>query len=117
MISQYWRYQIPAKPLSIQINNQDGTDMNLSDYTTIEPVLIGSNNETIDLSGHTLNTVSKGSGKIIFFWPTDRSLFQTTGDYVLQFKLTGTGKLDYTSTWPIRVKEAGRINKGNVYYS
>jgi len=45
MISQYWKDQIPAKPLSIQVKDQSGTDMNLSLYTTIEAILIGSNNE------------------------------------------------------------------------
>lgn len=116
MISQYWKDQIPAKPLSIQVNNQDGTDMNLSGYTNIEVLLVGSNNEYVDLTGSTLNTISKAVGKIIFTWPTDRTLFKHAGDYLLQLKLSGSGKLDFTTTHPIRVKELGRIQKGNVYY-
>ena len=116
MISQYWKDQIPAKPLSIQVKNQDGTDMNLSGYNTIEAILMGSNNEIIDLTGSVINTSAKVIGKIIFSWPTDRSLFEFAGDYVFQLKLSGTGKMDFTTTHSIRVKELGRIQKGNVYY-
>lgn len=116
MISQYWKDQIPAKPLSIQVKNQDGTDMNLSGYTEIEAVLVGSNNEIIDLTGSVLNTGSKSTGKVLFYWPTDKSLFEHAGEYVFQLKLGGTGKLDFTTTHPIRVKELGRVARGNVYY-
>ena len=115
MISQYWKDQIPAKPLSIQINNQDGTAMNLSAYSTIEIVLVGSNNEFVETTGSTLNIAGKEVGKLIFVWPTTHSLFELAGDYLLQVKLSGTGKLDFTTTHPIRVKELGRTQKGNVY--
>lgn len=111
MISQYWKDQIPARPLSIQVKTQDGLDMNLSAYTDIEVKMVGSNNEDIDLTGSVLNTSNKDLGKILFYWPTDRSLFTQTGDYVLQVKLTGTGKLDFTSTHTLRVRELGKVIK------
>jgi hypothetical protein len=116
MISQYWKDQIPARPLSIQVNNQDGTAMDLSAYTDIEVVMVGTNNDIVDLSGSSLNTTGKGVGKFVFSWPTTRSLFDQAGDYLLQLKLGGTGRLDFTTTHPIRVKELGRVQKGNVYY-
>ena len=115
MISQYWKDQIPAKSLSIQVKNQDGTDMNLSGYTTIEAILLGTNNEVIDLSGSLMNTSNKAIGKISFIWPTAKSLFEYAGDYVFQLKLSGTGKLDFTTTHPIRVKELGKVAKNHVY--
>jgi hypothetical protein len=108
MISQYWKDQIPARPLSILVKNQDGTDANLSGYTTVNVKMVGSRNEEIGLSGSTIETSAKDIGKIIFRWPTDRSLFEYTGDYVLQLELKGTGKLDYTSTHTLRVRELGR---------
>ena len=111
MISQYWKDQIPAKPLSIQVKNQDGTDMNLSGYTTIEAILLGSNNEVIDLTGSSLNTTNKVIGKLTFVWPTDRTLFEYAGDYVFQLKLGGTGRLDFTTTHTLRVRELGRRNR------
>jgi len=111
MISQYWKDQIPARPLSIQVKTQDGLDMNLSAYTSIEVKMVGSNNEVIDLTGSVLNTSNKDLGTILFYWPTDRSLFNYVGDYVLQLKLTGTGKLDFTSTHTLRVRELGKVIK------
>ncbi len=111
MISQYWIDQIPARPLAIQVKDQDGTDKNLSAYTSISAILLGTRNEEIDLTGAVVDSNNKALGSIIFRWPTDRSLFEYTGDYVFQLKLSGTGKLDFTTSHPIRVKELGRVVK------
>lgn len=111
MISQYWIDQIPARPLSIQVKDQDGNDSNLSAYTTIEAVMLGTRNEEISLTGATLNTAAKDLGSIIFEWPTTRSLFDYAGDYILQLKMSGTGKLDFTTSHTIRVRELGRRNR------
>jgi hypothetical protein len=108
MISQYWLDQIPARPLSIQVKDQNGNNLNLSGYTEISVVMLGSNNEEINITGAVVDTSEKSVGKVIFRWPTDRTLFEYAGDYVLQLKLSGTGKLDYTSTHTIRVRELGR---------
>jgi glyoxylase-like metal-dependent hydrolase (beta-lactamase superfamily II) len=109
MISQYWIDQIPARPLSIQVKTQSGEDANLSAYTTIEAVMLGTRNEEIDLTGSVLDTAGKSVGNIIFRWPTTRSLLEYPGDYVLQIKLSGTGRLDFTSTHTLRVRELGRV--------
>lgn len=111
MISQYWIDQIPARPLSIQVKDQDGNDLSLSPYTTIEAVLLGTRNEEISLTGAVINTSAKDLGTIIFEWPTTRSLFDYAGDYVFQLKMSGTGKLDFTTTHTIRVRELGRKNR------
>jgi hypothetical protein len=111
MISQYWIDQIPARPLSIQVKDQDGNDLSLSAYTTIEVVMLGSRNEEVSLAGAILNTAAKDLGTIIFEWPRDRSLFDYPGDYVLQLKLSGTGRLDFTTTHTLRVRELGRRNR------
>ena len=108
MISQYWIDQIPARPLSIQVKDQNGEEINLSLYTTIEAVMVGSRNEEIALTGAVLDTSNKASGNIVFRWPTNRSLFDYPGDYVLQLKMSGTGRLDFTTTHTIRVRELGR---------
>jgi len=111
MISQYWKGQIPNRPISIQIKQQDGTDMNLTAYTDISAKLIGSDNEEIDLTGSVLNTSTKPIGKLTFSFPTDRSLFTQTGDYVFQIVLAGTGKKDFTSTHTFRVRELGGVSR------
>lgn len=109
MISQYYIEQIPARPLSIKVKDQDGNDMNLSGYTTFAVKMLGSYNEEIDLTGSVLNTSNKDIGQFTFIWPTTRSLFDYPGDYVFQLELTGTGKKDYTTTHTIRVRELGRV--------
>ena len=106
MISQYWLDQIPARPLSIQVKSQDGLDYDLSGYINV--VLLGSNNEEISTTGATVDISNANIGKILFRWPTERSLFEYAGDYVLQLELTGTGKKDFTSTHTLRVRELGR---------
>lgn len=108
MISQYWKDQIPARPLSIQVKDQDGNDVNLSGYTSYAVKMLGTLNEEIDLTGSQLNTLNADIGKFTFRWPTTRTLFEYTGEYVLQLELTGTGKKDYTSTHTLRVRELGR---------
>ena len=115
MISQYWKDQIPARPLSILVKNEDGSNADLGEYSTITVKLIGSNNEEVDLTGAQVVSTNKVLGQIGFIWPTTRSLFDKDGDYVLQLSLAGTGKLDFTTTHTIRVRELGRRNRGNVY--
>ena len=108
MISQYWKDQIPARPLSIQVKDQDGNDINLSGYTSYAVKMLGTLNEEINLNGSQLNTLNADIGKFTFVWPTDRSLFEYAGDHVLQLELTGAGKKDYTTTHTLRVRELGR---------
>ena len=109
MIGQYWRHQIPARPLSIQVKDSDGNDMDLSGYTTFTIKMLGSYNEELDLTGSTLNTTNKDIGKFTWFWPTDRSLFEYPGDYILQLECVGTGRKDYTTTHTLRVRELGKV--------
>lgn len=116
MISQYWVNQIPAKPLSIQVKNQDGTDMDLSSYTDIEVRMVGSNNELVDVSDAVLNTSNANIGKLIFFWPKTRSLFQYIGEYQLQVTLKNSTSYDLTTTHTMKVRSLGRLVKGDVFY-
>jgi hypothetical protein len=115
MISQYWVGQIPDTPLSILVKDESGNSANLGAYTDITAKMVGSNNELVDLTGAQVVSTNKVLGQIGFVWPTDRSLFDKDGDYVLQLCLAGTGKLDFTTTHTIRVRELGRRTRGNVY--
>jgi len=115
MISQYWIGQIPATPLSILVKDENGNAANLGEYTNITAKMVGSNNELVDLTGAQVVSTNKVLGQIGFVWPTDRSLFDKDGDYVLQLSLEGTNKLDFTTTHTIRVRELGRRTRGNVY--
>lgn len=108
MISQYWVGQIPQRPLTIIVRDSDGVNINLSEYTTIKIKILGSYNEELDVSAGVLNTNNASIGKIIYNWPTTKSLFDYAGDYVVQLELGGTGKKDFTSTHTLRVRELGR---------
>lgn len=108
MISQYWVGQIPDRPLSIQVLDGEGSPLDLSVYDTYTFRMLGSRNEEISLAGHSVVETMLFEGKITFIWPTDRSLFDKTGDYILQLGLSGTGKQDFTTTHTIRVRELGR---------
>jgi hypothetical protein len=109
MISQYWIGQIPARPLSILVKNQDGSDFNLSGYTTINVKMLDTDNKEVPLAGSTVDSNAKQFGQIRFIFPTDRSLFTKKGDYILQLELLGSDRLDYTTTHVLRVRELGRV--------
>jgi hypothetical protein len=112
MISQYWVKQIPLRPLSILVKDDNGADADLGLYTNITIKMLGSNNEEIDLTGADVITTNKALGQIGFIWPTDRSLFEFPGDYLLQLSLqTDDGTLDFTSTHTLRIRELGRRNR------
>lgn len=108
MISQYWVGQIPNRPLSMVVKDGEGSDVDLSIYTTIKLKMLGSYNEEIDLSAGTVNTNNAPIGKISYTWPTTKSLFDYPGDYIIQLELSGAGKKDFTTTHTLRVRELGR---------
>jgi hypothetical protein len=107
MISQYWVGQIPQRPLTLIVRDSDGVNINLSEYNDIKIKILGSYNEELDVSSGTLNSNNANIGKIIYNWPTSKSLFDYPGDYLVQLELSGTGKKDFTSTHTLRVREFG----------
>lgn len=106
-ISQYWIGQIPARPLAIDIRDSDGRALNLGSYTSFNAILIDPDNNAVDVSGATLNTAGAASGQFVFRFPTDESLFTTTGDYLLQVELVNATAKDYTTPHTIRVRKLG----------
>lgn len=109
-ISQYWVGQIPARPIAIDVRDSDGRAINLSSYTGFNVIVLGSDNEEIDLTGSTLSTSQAANGRFVFRWPTDRSVFEKSGQYLLQLELTGPGARDFTSEHNIKVRRLGGIN-------
>jgi hypothetical protein len=73
--------------------------------------MLGSDNEDIDLTGATLNRAGAASGRFVFEWPRDRSLFEKTGDYVLQVVLRTANATDMTTVHTMRVSDIGKVNK------
>ena len=114
-IGQYWVGQIPLRNLTLTVKDNNGRTLNCTAYTDVSVRILGSHNEEVDLTGSVLNTSGKQVGNFVFDWPADRSLFTETGDYVLQMILGGTGFKDITTTYTMRVKDLGRVEKKNVH--
>jgi len=109
-ISQYWVGQKPARPLSIDVRDSRGQALDVGFYTDYKVRIVGSDNEDLDLGNGSLQSGGARSGRFVFVWPTDKSLFNKAGEYLLQLQLTGPGVLDLTTTHTIRVREVGRVN-------
>lgn len=109
MISQYWTDQIPAQPLAIELRDSNGSLLNMSGYTNFTVELLDEWNNEISTTGSTLNTTQVSSGRLIFSWPTDRTLFTDAGEYLLRIKLSKNGAIDYSTTHLIIVKEFGKV--------
>lgn len=108
-ISQYWVGQIPRRPLSIVVRDSLGRDLDLSGYTTYSVRIVGSNNEEVDLTGSQLQTAGAKTGRFVFVWPTTKSLFDEPGEYLLQLQMSDSTSRDFTTTWPIKVRELGEV--------
>lgn len=108
--SQYWVGQIPNRPLAIDVRDSDGRAINLSTYTGFNVVVLGSHNEEIDLTGSVLVTSGAPTGRFVFRWPTDRSLFEEPGEYLLQLELTSPTARDFTTEHNIKVRRLGGKN-------
>lgn len=109
-ISQYWVGQIPAKPIPFVVRDSDGRQLNLTNYTDFNVKLIGSDNEEIDVSDAILSTAGAASGRFVFRFPANRSVFNKSGEYLLQLELIGTGVRDFTTAHTIKVRRLGGIN-------
>lgn len=106
-ISTYYVGQIPARPLAIDVRDSDGRPVNLAGYTGYNVRVLGSDNEDIDLIGSTLNVSQAGTGRFVFRWPSDRSLFDKHGEYLLQMEFTSPTARDFTTEHTIRVRKFG----------
>lgn len=107
-ISTYYVGAVPSRPIAIDVRDSDGLPVNLSAYTDFKVVLLGSDNEVIDTTGAVLSTSGAAQGRFVFRWPTDRSLFNKAGDYLLQMEIDGAGGTkDFTTEHTIRVRRLG----------
>ena len=108
-ISQYRVGQIPAAPLAITINDSYGRAVDCSIYDEFVVKMLGSRNEEIDLTGSGLQTGGLRTGRFVFEFPKDRSLFEESGDYVLEMQLIRPGAKDITTSHTIRVRDLGKV--------
>lgn len=110
MISQYWVNQIPSVSLSITVRDMYGAEKDLTTYTSATIELLDEHNNEIDLTGSSVVFANKQTGRIIFNWPTTRSVFEEAGEYVLRLKLESSTARDYTTVHNIKVRDFGKVN-------
>jgi hypothetical protein len=110
-ISQYEVGQIPLANLSMTVKDSYGRNLNCSVYTDISVRMLDSDNREVDLTGAVLNRGGAASGRFVFEWPRNRSLFTKRGDYVLQLVLKTSNAVDMTTAHTIRVRELGKVAK------
>lgn len=110
-ISRYFVGAIPSRPIAIEVRDSGGNALNLSSYTGFKVILVGSDNEIVDTTGAVLETAGARTGKFVFRWPTDRSLFTKPGEYLLQLEIDGSnGTRDFTTEHHIKVSRLGGTN-------
>lgn len=109
-ISTYEVGDIPA-PLAIDVRDGYGRPVNCSAYTGFEVIMLDGRNQVVDLSGSSLDTSAAQLGRFVLTYPSDRSVFTKTGDYVLQLRLSGNGRVEHTTAHNFRVRQMGKVNK------
>jgi hypothetical protein len=110
-ISLYQIGQVPSRPIAIDVRDSDGNEADLSSYASFTVRLIDPENGEVDLTGSSLTVSGASVGHFIFRWPTDRSLFDQTGEYLLQMEIDGVnGTKDFTTPHTIRVRRLGGVN-------
>lgn len=105
--NRYWVGQIPSRPIAIEVRDSEGNPTNLSGYTDFKVRLLGSDNEEIDLTGSSLATAGAPLGRFVFRWPTDRSVFDKSGEYLLQLEFVSPTARDFTTEHHIFVRRLG----------
>ena len=104
--STYWVGDVPP-PLSIDIRDQRGRVINLTNgYDNFEVVLT-KGGRRIDLPASALDTTLLPVGRLVLTWP-QKSVFTNRGEYSLQIRMTGPGRVESTTAHIITVKEIGK---------
>lgn len=110
-ISEFWVGEVPSKPLEIEILDGDNNEVVLSTFSTIKARLLGSDNEEINVTDIVVNRTGTNSSVVTLRWPTNRSLFNKAGEYLLQLELDGSnGTKEFTDAHTIRVRKFGGKN-------
>ena len=86
----YWVGERPGGSMVITVLDQDtGLPANIAPYNEARMRMLDSKNREVDL-GNGEAIISNGStGRVVFRWPTDKSLFERPGEYVFQIELAG----------------------------
>lgn len=110
-IKNYWVGDRPGGSWVFQVLNQrTGTPESLSGYTSVRVVMLGSNNEEIDIPAANVAVSNAASGIVTFLWPSE-SLFTKPGRYLLQLEFSSANATRRTTVQEILIRELGGVTK------
>lgn len=107
MISQYWVGQKPTVPLTIDVEDQNGASIDLTQYTGFAVSILDPDNYDVMTPDFTLDTTYAEQGRLILTFPASRSIFEKTGDYLLRFEFSNSNGIDFTNVYTMPVAEFG----------
>jgi hypothetical protein len=107
MISQYWIEQIPTQPLLIEVRNQAGDLIDLTQYTGYGIAILNPDNESVLTPDFSIDNASFVDGRVIIEFPTQYSIFNQTGEYLVRLEFSNSNGVDFTSTHGLNVSEFG----------
>lgn len=107
-IKEYQVGDIPS-PIAIDVRDSLGRAVNCAGlFTTYEVIMLDNRNHLVDLTGSVLDSSAAQLGRFIFTFPT-ASVFKRRGDYLIQLRLSGNGKVEHTTPQTLRVRELGKV--------
>lgn len=86
----YWVGERPGGALAITIlDKESGLPADISEYSNVVLKMVDGRNREVDTGNATAMISSGVNGRVVFFWPTDVSMFERPGEYVFQLVLSG----------------------------
>lgn len=105
----YWVGEKPGGAMIITVLDSTGTPANLSQFTSARLRMLDADNHEVYADPSQTQISNPATGRVVFAWPTNRSLFTEPGEYVLQLELSTATAKRYTSVQDILVKELGGV--------
>lgn len=110
MIGPYVVGQVPAGPLVISVTADDGTDRDLTSYTSIQFLIYAPDGSRVDTSGCTVDPIDPAQPSTVVVHWASVSLFTVPGTYTYQLELDGPGAVhDLTGLGSFQVLAVGAI--------
>jgi hypothetical protein len=104
----YWVGEKPGGAMTITVlDEESGLPADLSIYNAVRLVMLDSKNNEVDLDGGVVAISNPAQGRVVFGWPSDRSLFERPGEYVFQLEFTTPSAVVKTDVQNILVKKLG----------
>lgn len=105
----FWTGEKPGRPMTIRVLDSNNEPVDLSGYAEVNVRMLDANNIPLDLTGSATAVAEATGGLVLFNWPSDRSLFTTHGEYLLQLEMKTATAVNYTTVAGVLVKKFGGV--------